>query len=98
MPLPGTSAEHPMTSHETAPTRLEGLPDLRGAHRRRHLTSEWPQTVAEPKNSSAQLIVNPSAGGAAGFLDGLTKTARERGIRVHVLEPGEDASMLDGLV
>jgi GH15 family glucan-1,4-alpha-glucosidase len=49
--------------------------------------------VAEVKNSSAHLIVNPAAGGAAGFLDGLTKTAHERGIRVHVLEPGEDARL-----
>ena len=39
----------------------------------------------------AHLIVNPAAGGAAGFLDGLTAVARERGIRVRVLEPGEDA-------
>jgi diacylglycerol kinase family enzyme len=49
--------------------------------------------VAEVKNSSAHLILNPAAGGAAGFLDGLTKTAHERGIRVHVLEPGEDARL-----
>ncbi|HEU4489009.1 MAG TPA: diacylglycerol kinase family protein [Actinomycetota bacterium] len=49
--------------------------------------------MAEVKNSSAHLILNPAAGGAAGYLDGLTKTARERGIRVHVLEPGEDARL-----
>ena len=49
--------------------------------------------MAEVKNSSAHLIVNPAAGGAAGFLDGLTKTAHERGIRVHVLKPGEDARL-----
>jgi diacylglycerol kinase family enzyme len=49
--------------------------------------------VAEVKNASAHLIVNPAAGGAAGFLDGLTKTAHERGIRVHVLEPDEDARL-----
>jgi diacylglycerol kinase family enzyme len=47
--------------------------------------------MAEIKNSPAHLIVNPASGGAAGYLDGLTKTARERGIRVRVLEPGEDA-------
>jgi diacylglycerol kinase family enzyme len=49
--------------------------------------------VAEIRNSSAHLIVNPAAGGAAGFLDGLTKGARERGIRAHVLKPGEDARL-----
>ena len=49
--------------------------------------------MAEVKNSSAYLILNPAAGSAAGYLDGLTKTARERGIRVHVLEPGEDARL-----
>ena len=49
--------------------------------------------MAEVKNSSAHLIVNPAAGGAAGFLDGLTKPAHERGIRVHVLKPGEDARL-----
>ena len=49
--------------------------------------------MAEIGNSSAQLIVNPSAGGAAGHLDGLTKTACERGIRAHVLKPGEDARL-----
>ena len=47
--------------------------------------------MAEIKNSPAHLILNPAAGGAAGYLDGLTKAAHERGIRVHVLEPGEDA-------
>ena len=49
--------------------------------------------MAEVRNSSAHLIVNPAAGGAAGYLDGLTKAARERGIRVHVLKPGEDARL-----
>ena len=66
MPLPGTPAEHPMTTPRDGTDTTEELPDLRGAHRR-SLLSEWPQTVAEVKNSSAQLIVNPSAGGAAGF-------------------------------
>jgi diacylglycerol kinase family enzyme len=47
--------------------------------------------MAEIKNSPAHLIVNPASGGAAGYLDGLTRTAPERGIRVRVLEPGEDA-------
>jgi len=47
--------------------------------------------MAEDKVSSAHLILNPAAGGAAGHLGGLTKTARERGIRVRKLAPGEDA-------
>ena len=49
--------------------------------------------MTEIGNPSAHLIVNPAAGGAAGFLDRLTKTAHERGIRAHVLEPGEDARL-----
>jgi diacylglycerol kinase family enzyme len=47
--------------------------------------------VAEAKGSFAHLILNPAAGGAAAFLGRLTEAARERGIRVGVLEPGEDA-------
>jgi diacylglycerol kinase family enzyme len=47
--------------------------------------------VAEAKGSFAHLILNPAAGGAAAFLGRLTEAARERGIRVSVLEPGEDA-------
>ncbi len=43
--------------------------------------------------SSAHLILNPAAGGAAGFLGPLAETARERGIQVRVLEPGEDARL-----
>jgi diacylglycerol kinase family enzyme len=46
--------------------------------------------VAETRDSFAHLILNLAAGGAAAYLSGLTKTARERGIRVSVLEPGED--------
>ncbi len=46
--------------------------------------------MADAKGSCAHLILNPAAGGASAFLGGLTKTARERGIRVGVLEPGED--------
>jgi diacylglycerol kinase family enzyme len=49
--------------------------------------------VAEVKVSSAHLILNPAAGGAAGYIGGLTQTARERGIRVRVLESGEDARL-----
>ena len=47
--------------------------------------------VAEAKGSFAHLILNPAAGGAAAFLGRLTEAARERGIRVSVLEPGQDA-------
>src|SRR5215217_9416981 len=47
--------------------------------------------MAEDKVSSAHLILNPAAGGVAGYLGGFTKTARERGIRVRKLAPGEDA-------
>ena len=49
--------------------------------------------MAETGDSFAHLILNPAAGGTAAYLGGLTKTARERGIRVRVLEPGEDASL-----
>ena len=49
--------------------------------------------MAETKGSSAHLILNPAAGGAAAFLGGLTKTARERGIEVRVLEPGESPKL-----
>ena len=41
--------------------------------------------------SSAYLIVNPAAGSAATLMESLTRTARERGIGVRVLERGEDA-------
>jgi diacylglycerol kinase family enzyme len=47
--------------------------------------------VANAKSSSANLILNPAAGSAAALLGSLTRAARERGIRVRVLEPGEDA-------
>jgi diacylglycerol kinase family enzyme len=47
--------------------------------------------VANAKSSSANLILNPAAGSAAALLESLTRAARERGIRVRVLEPGEDA-------
>jgi diacylglycerol kinase family enzyme len=42
-------------------------------------------------SSSAHLIVNPAAGSAAALMESLTRAARERGIRMRVLEPGEDA-------
>jgi diacylglycerol kinase family enzyme len=49
--------------------------------------------VAETRGSSPHLIINPAAGGTAGFLDGLTRAARGRGIRARVLGPGEDARL-----
>jgi diacylglycerol kinase family enzyme len=42
---------------------------------------------------SAHLIVNPAAGSAAALRESLTEAARERGIRVRVLEPGQDARL-----
>jgi diacylglycerol kinase family enzyme len=50
--------------------------------------------VAESKGSSTHLIINPSAGRMAAFLGRLTGAARERGIRVRVLEPGEDMRLV----
>jgi hypothetical protein len=49
--------------------------------------------VTDAEGTSAQLILNPAAGSVAGFRGRLTRTARERGIRVRVLEPGEDATL-----
>jgi hypothetical protein len=45
--------------------------------------------VADAKGTTAHLIVNP-AGSAATLTESLTRAARERGIGVRVLEPGED--------
>ena len=39
----------------------------------------------------AYLILNPASGGAAALLRRLMRSARERGIRVHAVRPGEDA-------
>jgi diacylglycerol kinase family enzyme len=50
-------------------------------------------SVARAKGSSAHLILNPAAGSTAALLGRLTGAARERGIRVRVLEPGEDARL-----
>jgi diacylglycerol kinase family enzyme len=47
--------------------------------------------VADAKVTPAHLILNPASGGTAVLLRRLTRAARERGIRVRVLEPGEDA-------
>lgn len=52
-----------------------------------------PPLVTDTKGSSAHLIINPAAGSAAAFMGRLTGAARERGIRVRVLEPGEDARL-----
>ena len=50
-----------------------------------------PSRSSETKGSSAHLILNPAAGSTAAFLGRLTGAAHERGIRVRVLGPGEDA-------
>lgn len=47
--------------------------------------------MADVRGSIAHLILNPAAGGAAASLGRVSEAARERGIRVSVLEPGEDA-------
>ncbi len=47
--------------------------------------------VADAKGTSSFLIINPSAGSAATLTENLTRVARECGIDVRVLEPGEDA-------
>lgn len=47
--------------------------------------------VAEARVGSARLILNPASGGAAVLLRRLTRVARDRGLRVRVLEPGEGA-------
>jgi diacylglycerol kinase family enzyme len=47
--------------------------------------------VADARATSAYLILNPAAGSAAALMGRLTRAARERGIRVRVLELGEDA-------
>lgn len=47
--------------------------------------------MADSGDRFAHLILNPAAGDAAAYVNWLTRTARERGIRVSVLEPGEDA-------
>jgi diacylglycerol kinase family enzyme len=49
--------------------------------------------VVEDERASAHLIVNSAAGSAAALLGTLTRAARERGIRVRVLKPGQDARL-----
>jgi len=46
---------------------------------------------SEAKGTSAYLILNPAAGSAPALTASLTRTARERGVGVRVLEPGEGA-------
>src|SRR5215213_10593181 len=60
--------------------------------RPKHRTRKMP-LVDEPRYSFAHLILNPAAGNAAAILGSLMKAARERGIGVRVLEPGEDATL-----
>jgi diacylglycerol kinase family enzyme len=47
--------------------------------------------VSEAKDTSAYLILNPAAGSAPALMESLTGAARERGVGVRVLEPGEGA-------
>jgi len=47
--------------------------------------------VADARGACAHLIINPAAGNTAALRESLTAAARERGIRVRVLEPGQDA-------
>jgi diacylglycerol kinase family enzyme len=48
--------------------------------------------VTDAKGTSAHLIINPAAGSAATLTESLTRAARGRGIKMRVLEPGEDAT------
>jgi hypothetical protein len=50
-------------------------------------------SVVDAEGASAHLILNRAAGNAAALLESLPRAARERGIRVRVLEPGEDATL-----
>lgn len=47
--------------------------------------------VVDAKVTPAYLILNPASGGTAILLRRLMRAARERGLRVRVLGPGEDA-------
>jgi len=48
--------------------------------------------LTDTKGTPPYLIVNPAAGSTTVLLPSLTRAARERGMGVRVLEPGEDAS------
>src|SRR5919112_955689 len=58
--------------------------------RPKHRTRKTPP-VADAKGTSSLLILNPAAGSAPTLTESLTRAARERGIGMRVLEPGEDA-------
>jgi diacylglycerol kinase family enzyme len=60
--------------------------------RPKHQTRKMP-SIVDAKGASADLILNRAAGNAAALLESLTRAARERGIRVRVLEPGENATL-----
>jgi diacylglycerol kinase family enzyme len=60
--------------------------------RPKHQTRKMP-SVVDAEGASAHLILNRAAGNAAALLESLTRAARERGIRVRVLEPGENATL-----
>ena|SRR5215203_449973 len=47
--------------------------------------------IADTGGSSAQLILNPAAGGAVAIREGLARAARKHGILVRVVERGQDA-------
>ena len=49
--------------------------------------------VADAKGTVSHLILNPAAGSATTLIESLTSAARERGIRVRALEPGEDVRL-----
>ncbi len=48
---------------------------------------------ADARATSSYLILNPASGSTAALLRRLTRAARERGIRMRVLEAGEDARL-----
>ena len=81
--LPGRTAR--------AGAALMGRLVCEASERPEHGTRSIPQLAAEARDSSTHLILNPAAGSTAAFLGRLTRSARERGIRVRVLEPGQDA-------
>jgi diacylglycerol kinase family enzyme len=60
--------------------------------RPKHQTRKMP-SVVDAEGASAHLILNRAAAFPAALLESLPRAARERGIRVHVLEPGEDATL-----
>jgi diacylglycerol kinase family enzyme len=49
--------------------------------------------ASDTKGTSSYLILNPVAGSAATLMESLSSAARERGIRVRPLEPGEDVRL-----